>query len=201
MAESRIIAVSMATKGAPIMAMASSTSSAFHVHSVEKLPASINQLLIRMIALQAKADELGAELVVEDPTGFFSDCGRQLRLDSKDAMNRPLLVSSMEKYTSLSAVNAITYPESNQSALKISSSLYNIKYSDTGRIGYEIDWALLRDEQRVFLLALHAGLCQTIYQTDFLAQVLAMGEPSLVEAPADEADPQPYMAGGRRFVL
>jgi hypothetical protein len=206
MSENRVIAVSMATKTAPLMALASSTSNAFHVHSVEALPTSATALAAKMAELEQKAKELGAEFVVEDPTGLFSSFGRPLKLNDKDNMARPVLVAAMEKYTSLKTLQAITYPPQNQSALNIPKTLYNLKHSDNGSVGYEIDWDSLRDEQRVFLLAIHTAMCQGVYQADFLAKMFCFVERShdQVSSPASEVSPSIGVTGGnggRSYVL
>lgn len=172
MSEIRVIAISMANKAAPLAIMATATSNALHILSVEQLPKSVALLTERLDSLEAKAKSVGAELVIEDPTGLFSNYGRHCRLDDKDSGNRPLLVSAMERYTSLTAVNAITYPSESKSNLVIQKSCYNVKQSDRGQVMYEIDWDSILDSQRVFLLCIHAAMCRNVFQEGFLEQIL-----------------------------
>lgn len=204
MSEIRVIAVTLASKTAPLVVMATATSNALHIISVESLPKSVKELADRLADLEVKAGAAGAELVIEDPTGFFGSIGRTCRLDDKDATGRPVLVRAMERYTSLSAVNAITYPTESKSALIIQQSIYNVKQSDRGQVMYEIDWETLKDTQRVFLLCIHAAMCQNVFQEGFFSQMLGYLAPSFASSPNSE--PLNYEVknkgiGGRRLML
>lgn len=172
MTDTRIIAVSTACQQNPTMIMASVTSNAVHIAKMESLsrtPAGIIQALVKYSKL---AKKVGASLLVEDTTGLFQSFGRNLTLQQKDHTGKPVLVSAFEKYTSLHKIGAITVPQMLSGQFSIPDSIYNIKHSDTGAIGYEIDWDRVNDPARLMLLVIHAGLCQTPYQANFMSTML-----------------------------
>lgn len=204
--QTRIIAISLAVKGAPLAAMASATDTAFHLISVEKLPRNVKALSEKLADLKDKAAIVGAEMVIEDHTGMFSSLGRQIRLDDKGVGDRPVLVAAMERYLSLDGVGSITYPPELKSALSISRNLYNLKHGDGGKVSYLIDWEQLRDEQRVMLIGLHAGMCQQIYQKGFFERVFGRSDEGdcSVSDLLDGGKPSEKVNagnGGRSFIL
>jgi hypothetical protein len=202
MSDTRIIAVSLAVKATPLVAMATATSNALHIISIEKLPRTVSKIKERLAELKAKASEVGAELVIEDQSGLLSGFGRPLRLDGKGINGQPVLVEAMERYNALTNVGAITYPEQNKSSMTLSRSLYNIKHSDGGTVSYVIDWEQLRDEQRVMLVCLHAALCQSVFNTGFIDQMFAHAAPvRLLESDDSKPNPRVNLGNGGKVVL
>lgn len=205
MNETRMIVVCIAAKHTPLMATITATDNALHIISVEKLPNSLAALTARMGVLKDKAAELSAELVIEDHSGMFTSYGRSIRIDTKGADSRPVLVAAMERYKALTSVNAITYPDGMSTQLKISNNLYNLKHSDNGEVSYMIDWDNLTDEKRVFLLSVYAAMCQNVFQVSFLERVLGLAmkaQPPILES--DKSKPSPYVNkgnGGRVVTL
>lgn len=204
MNENRVIVVTTATKQTPLMALVTATDNALHINNVEKLPSNLIELTARMVALKVRAAKLNAELVIEDHSGLFRSFGRSIRIDGVHADARPVLVAAMERYNSLNMVNAITYPDSMMTSLKVSSSLYNLKHNDRGEIAYLIDWDSLTDERRVFLLSVYAAMCQTVYQSGFLNRVLGEDEQEEKLLHSTKSKPSPYVNkgnGGRVVTL
>lgn len=196
MSDNRIIIVSTATKHSPLMALVTATDHALHINSVEKLPTNLIELTAKLVGLKAKAAKLNAELVIEDHSSFFRSFGRSIRIDGQHADSRPVLVAAMERYKSLSGVNAITYPESMQTSLSITTNIYNVKHNDRGEISYLIDWDSLTDERRIFLLSVYAAMCQTVYQSGFLDRVLSAAIGDKEPLNALESTPNPHVNAG-----
>lgn len=202
MNETRIIVVSIATKQVPLLAMVTATENALHINAIEKLPNNLIALTARMIELRAKAAKLNAELVIEDHSSLFRSFGRSIRIDGQHADSRPVLVAAMERYNALTSVNAITYPDSMMTSLKISTSIYNVKHNDRGEIAYLIDWDSLTDERRIFLLSVYAAMCQTVYQSGFLDRILggSAKEEKLLQSPASKPNPHVNEGNGGRMI-
>ncbi|GAB1077915.1 MULTISPECIES: hypothetical protein [Shewanella] len=172
MTDTRIIAVSTACQQNPTMIMASVTSNAIHIAKMEPLTRTPAGILKALVTYSKLATKVGAELLVEDPTGLFLSFGRNLTLQQKDHTGKPVLVSAFEKYTSLQRIGAITTPAKLAGQFSIPDSIYNIKHNDTGAVSYEIDWERVKDPARLMLLVIHAGLCQTPYQSNFMENML-----------------------------
>lgn len=170
MAEIRIIAVTLAGKS-PLMVMASVTDTACHLLSIEQLPSNATAINQKLVEVKQRALDVNADLLIEDPTGLFTQYGRSLHLGNKDHTGRPILVNAMTKYTALERINAITYPDGAKSRFTIPPSVYNIKQQDNGTVSYEIQWEILRDESRAMLLCVYSGLCQTVYQDGYLSRL------------------------------
>lgn len=166
MSEIRLICISVAGK-IPIMTMATVTDNACHFAKIEYLPRLVKDLRTSIAALARKSDEVNAELVIEDPTGLFTQYGRNLKLSNKDIHNKPVLVASMDKYTILNGLGALTYPDKDKSRFTIPTSMYNVKRADNGTLTYEINWDSLREESRIMLLTIYAGFCQNIFNDGY----------------------------------
>jgi len=156
------VAVSLATRQAPVMLTGTLTTNALHVIALTPLPRSIVKIRERLEAMAVRnaSGAFDATIMIEDPTGLMTGLGYRVRLDDKTADDRPVLALAMERYRALTAMGGLYYPGDNPGQYQISESIMNVKMGDNGKAVYEIDWAQLRDESRVLLLLIYGAMCQ-----------------------------------------
>jgi len=164
-----VLAVSLATRQAPVMLTGTLTTNALHVISLTPLPRSIVQIRERMEAMAART----ATGMIEDPTGLMTGMGYRVRLDDMTADDRPVLALAMERYRALTAMGGLYYPGDNPSQFQISDAIMNIKMGDNGKAVYEIDWAQLRDASRVLLLLIYGAMCQGPMHATYLERLFS----------------------------
>ena len=176
-----VVAISLATRGRPVMLTGTLTENALHVIELTELKPGIAGLRAKINGLTDKLASSGADITcfIEDPTGLLRGDGYQIRLDDKTHDGRPLLALALERYQALVAMGGIMFPGESDSQFKISDSIVNMKVGDNGITSYEVEWAQLKDGSRALLLLIYGAMCQSPMQVSYLARMYALlGESS-----------------------
>jgi len=169
-----VVAVTIATKNAPVMLTATLTDNALHVISCDALPRSIKKLRNTLETLVKRAKERNLTLFVEDPTSLLAGLGYGVRLDDKTMDNRPVLALGLERYRALTSVGGILFPEGRENEYAINDSMLNVKVTDNGKTVYEIDWSQLKDPCRALLIAIYGAMCQNPMHEAYLESLFSM---------------------------
>lgn len=184
MSSKRIFIVSLST-GDPMSLLAGYLNGQLHVVKCESLERNLAQLKKtlpdRIEALKSK----GYIVLVDEVIPVFSHLCRGVKLSDIGPDGRPILVSSLQYYKNMEALQAITLPDGDRGLFDIPESIVEEKRDANGKVNYHIDWQALRPESTLLLLAINAAIQEHYHDAPTALQLMkALGAKDTKSAPS-----------------
>ncbi|GAL07923.1 maturation control [Photobacterium aphoticum] len=136
-----------------------------HVIDCKPLPQNLEALKKSLPKSMAKHKKKGFVVLVDEVIPVFAKYGRSCRLGQAGADGRPVLITALEAYRNMSRLQAISFPPGKSGFFDISESVVEEQRDAGGRVTYHIDWAELRPEATLLLMAVYGAVADSMLDT------------------------------------